>query len=205
MWLYRTVQNIKQCWGVLPSLAFVHIPIQAFGDVQHNSRDNVGGAKFFGLNADVPLDQQGNGAVGRNYYVYDGQDIPFMQTLLYTQGLHSIYSGHDHGDSWCATWQNETQPAKPSLNRGLIYAENGRPFLSFAKHSGFGGYGNWKRGSRQVQLSFDKAGNMQVQTWVRMERRDNYASITTNVTLNSTYDKDGGCVLLLGNNRCLPR
>ena len=190
VWLKESVQHSNRKWGVVPSLAFVHIPIQAFWDLQQNMQANVGGKHFPGLNADVPVQQQGNGAVGRNCCVYHGQDIPLMQTFLEMEGLHSIYSSHDHGDSWCGTWQNETIPSEPALNHGINYASNGRPFLCFTKHSGFGGYGQWNRGVRQIQLSFEDDGKMNVQTWVRMQDGKDHAQVITNVTLNNTYGQD---------------
>jgi len=39
------------------------------------------------------LNAQGDGDEG-----YLGQDVEFMQALVDTEGLHSIHSGHDHGN-----------------------------------------------------------------------------------------------------------
>ena len=187
-WLECTTASAKQKWGVLPSLAFVHIPINAFLDLQRDTKIELSGKHFPGLNADKPLAQQGYSAESNN--VYTGQDIPFMQALLKTEGLHSVYSGHDHGDSWCGLWQNATNPSSPSLNNGDNYASNSRPFLCFCKHSGFGGYGKWNRGVRQVQLSFDEDGDMSVETWDRMQWGSDHPQVVTKITLNSTYGKD---------------
>jgi len=186
-WFHETTVSAKARWGVLPSLVFVHIPVYAFSDLQDSAAAGVSGAHFPGLNADNPLSPQGMGAVGNN--TYTGQDVPFMQALLETEGLHSVYSGHDHGDSWCGTWQSSTNPSSPSLNRGSQYAANGRPFLCFCKHSGFGGYGNWNRGVRHIQLSFREDGQMEVKTWVRMQW-DTHPQVITSVTLNNTYGID---------------
>ena len=95
-WLYETSQVAREQWGVLPSLAFVHIPIQAFLDSQKNAQFDIGGSHFPGLNADAPLARQGDGCVGRDRCSYEGQDIPFMQALLQIEGLHSVYSGHEY-------------------------------------------------------------------------------------------------------------
>lgn len=187
-WFTSATVAAKQRWGVLPSLAFVHIPVNAFLDLQRSTAVAVGGSHFPGLDADVPLAQQANSAVSNN--VYTGEDIPFMQALLATEGLHSIYSGHDHGDSWCGLWPNNTTPSSPSLNAGNNFASNGRPFLCFCKHSGFGGYGNWNRGVRQILLSFNDAGEMYVETWDRMQYGSDHPQVITKVTLNKTYGQD---------------
>ena len=169
MWFMDAQAVAHRDWGVLPSLAFVHIPMQAFYDLQQSASANVSGAHYPGLNADVPLAQQGNGS----------ESGPFMWALLNTPGLHSVYSGHDHGDSWCGRWPDGTLPGKTAS----------RPFLCFCKHSGYGGYGSWNRGVRMIELSFggaQGAGNMSVDTWVRMQQGD----IVTSVSLNATYGSD---------------
>jgi len=192
-WFRNTAASNKARWGTLPSLAFVHIPIKAHEDAQRSAK--VSGPHYPGLNADVPVAVQGYGNVGGG--VYAGQDVPFMQALLDTEGLHSVYSGHDHGDSWCALWSDTTNPRAPASNGGLdgdAYASNGRPFLCFTKHSGFGGYGDWRRGVRQIELRFDGQGGVSVRTWVRMQFREEgdvvFPQVVTNVTLNATYGED---------------
>ncbi|KAH8805775.1 Metallo-dependent phosphatase-like protein [Xylogone sp. PMI_703] len=152
----------KRYGGELPSLAFVHIPVSAFLDLQ-DSNDMVS-EHFPGLNADFPLAFQGD----------NGEDREFMQALVDTPKLHSVYSGHDHGDSWCGNWPNSAQ-VTPGVSK---------PHLCFCKHTGYGGYGTWNRGSRIIELTFN--GKMDVQTWVRMENGD----IITHVHLNSTYGSD---------------
>ncbi len=162
-------------YGTLPSLAFVHIPTLAFVDLQAQTNPEVSGPNYPGLNADVPLAQQGYSNTG-------SEAIPFMQALLDTPGLHSIYSGHDHGDSWCGRWPNSTLPGY-GVGAGDSHK---RPILCFCKHSGYGGYGVWNRGVRQVRMSFDQNGVMSVETWVRMQA----GTIVTAVSLNETYGED---------------
>lgn len=162
-------------YGILPSLAFVHIPTLAFVDLQTQTSPDVSGPNYPGLNADVPLAQQGYSDTG-------SEAVPFMQALLDTPGLHSIYSGHDHGDSWCGRWPNSTLPGY-GVGGG---SSQDRPFLCFCKHSGYGGYGVWNRGVRQIRMSFDQYGVMGVDTWVRMQA----GTVVTAVSLNETYGED---------------
>lgn len=168
-WFQKTQRIMKQKWGQLPSIAFVHIPPTAFLSAQQRILPNIGNESTYypGLNDDVPLDSEGDGL----------QDLPFMQALINTPKLHSIYSGHDHGNSWCVNWV-EDERLVPGVSR---------PHLCFCKHTGYGGYGSWNRGSRVLQLTFEREEKkMAVQTWVRME---NGAQIQ-HVTLNESYGYD---------------
>ena len=54
--------------------------------------------------------------------------------------------------------------------------------LCFGRHTGYGGYGNWMRGGRQILLDQDTLGKI-TETWVRLED----GSVSGKVTLNSTY------------------
>ena len=175
-WFLATQKSQEKRWGKeLPSLAFVHIPPSAFLTFQENVLPNVGdeSGHFPGLNDDVPLDQQGDG----------WQDVPFMQALADTEGMHSVYSGHDHGDAWCGNWPEG----------GNNTASVSKPHVCFCKHTGYGGYGTWNRGSRNLKLSFNgsysaasKQERMEVETWIRMENGD----VVQRVGLNSTYGTD---------------
>lgn len=98
----------------------MHIPPSSFLRVQRREFGGVGmeRAEFPGLNDDVPLDSQGSGTG-------DGQmDRAFMDALVQV-GVHSVYSGHDHGDSWCGNW-----PDADGLGMGT------GPKLCFCKHTG---------------------------------------------------------------------
>lgn len=174
-WYRSTQADLQNQHGILPSLAFVHIPTLAFLTLQSESTPAVSGPNYPGLNADVPLAQQGYSNTG-------SEAIPFMEALLDTPGLHSIYSGHDHGDSWCGRWPESTLPGY-GVGGG---SSQDRPFLCFCKHSGYGGYGVWNRGVRQVRMSFDESGGMSVETWVRMQA----GTVVTAVSLNETYGED---------------
>ncbi|KAH8909968.1 Metallo-dependent phosphatase [Coniochaeta sp. PMI_546] len=161
--------------GVLPSLAFVHIPPTVFLTAQ---RKGIDPALFPGVNEDVPVAVQGTGT----------EDGGFMDALRdegKKGGLHSVYVGHDHGNAWCALWPGDEEDG---LSRG-------GPLLCFGKHTGYGGYGDWNRGSRIVQLRFaDRSGDgdfgeareMEVETWVRMEG----GQVISHVVLNETYGMD---------------
>ncbi|KAI8848084.1 Metallo-dependent phosphatase-like protein [Chytridium lagenaria] len=62
----------------------------------------------------------------------------------------AIFNGHDHGTSWCC---KSSELADASI--------------CFGRHSGYGGYGNWDRGARVLQLKDDS--DYQLNTWLRLE------------------------------------
>lgn len=175
-WFTETRSALEKEYGhVVSSVAFVHIPVNAMAAFQATG---VNANREPGINDDDPLAQQGSasgqGEVSGTAFSYNGQDIPFMQALLDTKGLKAVFSGHDHGDDWCFRWDSKL--------KGMNLTGNGLD-LCFSRHSGYGGYGSWTRGSRQVVLT---KGREDVETWVRLED----GSVSGRVTLNGTYGQD---------------
>lgn len=162
----------------IPSLAFVHIPTHASLAFQSSSpgpdpRLNPG------INDDVPLAAQADGwcADGSEGCSYGGNDQPFMDALAATPGLIAVFSGHDHGISWCQKWaspQNSYGGAGAGVN------------LCFGQRTGYGGYGSWARGSRQVLISEEGLAEGEVESWVRLERGE----VVGRVGLNATFGRD---------------
>jgi hypothetical protein len=74
-------------------------------------------------------------------------------------------------------WETEL-PTSPSRGNGVHFC--------FNRHSGFGGYSNWKRGARQIIIEEDKLRHNEVETWIRLED----GSISGHVYLNATYGSD---------------
>ncbi|TQS33336.1 hypothetical protein Golomagni_06323 [Golovinomyces magnicellulatus] len=166
----------------IPPLAFVHIPTYASLALQkEHGRDSIDPKKQPGINDDYELAPQAQGwcADGRNdgSCTYGGQDVPFMQAITSTPGLIGVFSGHDHGATWCYKWDR--------LVSGMAVKGNGVN-LCFGQHSGYGGYGNWIRGARQIKVSKDMLKRAEAHSWVRLES----GSIVGDVMLNATYGKD---------------
>ncbi|KXT10105.1 hypothetical protein AC579_9709 [Pseudocercospora musae] len=163
---------------IIPSLAFVHIPTNASAALQ--TGPGVDPNTEPGINDDYPLAPQAqgwcpNGTDGG--CDYGGQDTPFMQAITTTPGLMALFSGHDHGNTWCYKWDQ--------LVPGMVVAGNGLN-LCFNQHSGYGGYGTWTRGAREVLITEKKLGNCEIDTWIRLET----GAVVGSVTLNSTYGND---------------
>ena len=173
-WFIETNGKMENHYGkTIPSIAFVHIPVNAMLAFQQGP--GVRPQYEPGINDDNPLAQQAQGSDDGSY---GGQDIPFMQAMLETKGLMATFSGHDHGDDWCFRWDTRLP--------GMNITGNGLD-LCFGRHSGYGGYGTWTRGSRQILITLEGLKRREVETWVRLETGD----VTGKVTLNGTYGQDG--------------
>lgn len=57
--------------------------------------------------------------------------------------------------------------------------------MCYTRHSGYGGYGDWARGGRQIVLN-ERQLNSDLSTWVRLEN----GTISGSVQLNATYGDD---------------
>jgi hypothetical protein len=179
-WFKKTSSSLaRQHNRVIPSIGFVHIPTNASRALQ----TEAGVAAHYqpGINADYPLAQQGQGwcSDGSNDAScrYGEQDVPFMQAITSAPGFIALFSGHDHGDTWCYQW-NDQLP-------GMFVQGNGI-FLCFGQHSGYGGYGTWTRGSRQIFITERTLDNLELESWIRLETGD----VVGSVRLNSTYNED---------------
>lgn len=163
----------------IPSLGFVHIPPYAFYTLQEAGVDPD---EEPGVNDDVPLAPQAQGWCpdGSNdgTCTYGGQDTEFMQAISHIEGFMALFSGHDHGDTWCYKWDR--------LLPGMDVMPANNVSLCFGQHTGYGGYGNWERGSRQVMVSKNGLAKFEADTWIRLES----GNIVGRVSLNSTYGQD---------------
>ncbi|KAI1776267.1 Metallo-dependent phosphatase [Hypoxylon cercidicola] len=179
-WFLQTNAELVNKYNkVTPSLAFVHIPTFASYVLQE---EGVNPNTEPGINDDLPLAPQAQGwcADGRNdgSCDYGSQDIPFMQAVSEVPGLMAVFSGHDHGNTWCYKWDR--------LLPNMTVAPQNGVNLCFGQHSGYGGYGNWERGARQILATKSKLENFEVDTWIRLES----GSVVGSVSLNGTYGKD---------------
>ncbi|KAF2006643.1 Metallo-dependent phosphatase [Amniculicola lignicola CBS 123094] len=176
-WFNLENAAIKQDFQrVIPSLAFVHIPVHATWSFQQ--KGGLRSAQAPGINEEI-IGHQANTCVGDECN-YNGNDTPFMQALVGTEGLIAVFSGHDHGIDWCMKW-SATKPLPsntPATGNNLN--------LCFGRHTGYGGYGKWTRGARQILLDESLIDNRELETWIRLEN----GKVSGHVMLNETYGKD---------------
>ncbi|KAJ3494952.1 hypothetical protein NLG97_g3737 [Lecanicillium saksenae] len=174
---------VKRHGQVIPSLGFVHIPPYVSQAIQkEHGRNSIDPYTNPGINDDYLLAPQAQGwcpdGTNDGSCAYGGQDIPFMRAIASTEGMIGLFSGHDHGDSWCYKW-DRLVPDTTVTGNGVN--------LCFGQHSGYGGYGNWIRGARQIRINRAALKKKQAaQTWIRLE---NGATVGA-VTLNSTFNHD---------------
>lgn len=104
-------------------------------------------------------------------------DLPFWYAVTGTlggedgSGLVAITSGHDHGNDWCERDEKNVGPYS----------------YCFARHTGYGGYGNWARGSRVFEVVLKERCEDQldsVKTWIRLEDHS-----TANTTILVDHSK----------------
>ncbi|KAG5949163.1 hypothetical protein E4U53_006018 [Claviceps sorghi] len=179
-WFQETNRKLSTAANrTIPALAFVHMPIKATGALQ----DGIDLGKNPGINEDAPVSHQGRGWCSEKTHdmgalnCVDGDfDGPFMNALATAPGLMGLFYGHDHGNTWCHRWQppgSETETAAKGLN------------LCYGQHTGYGGYGHWIRGGRQIIVHRQRE-TMTVKTHIRLEDGRTVGA----VTLNSTYNED---------------
>ncbi|RTE78879.1 hypothetical protein BHE90_006625 [Fusarium euwallaceae] len=164
----------------IPSLAFVHIPIHASYVFQQES-DGPDENYQPGINEEDVV-QQGDGWCAEdddsgNSCDYGDQDLPFMQALVSTPGIIGLFYGHDHGNSWCYRWDDQLP--------GMNITGNGIN-LCYGQHSGYGGYGDWIRGGRQIYVTEEGLKNLEIDSHILLETGD----IVGSVALNSTFNTD---------------
>ncbi|KAM0431365.1 hypothetical protein ACHAPT_005342 [Fusarium lateritium] len=180
-WFNKTnTELVNKYDKVIPALAFVHIPINATMSVQ--TEIGVDENKQPGINYDPPVAQQGegwceDGTRDTEKCHYGGQDKPFTEALVTIPGIIGLFYGHDHGNTWCYRWEG---------NLPGVEAESNGLSLCYGQHSGYGGYGDWVRGAREIVVSQDKLADLVIDTHIRLESGD----IVGAVTLNSTYNED---------------
>lgn len=170
-WINATAAAMRAQWGSLPpALVFVHIPPVAAGTIEGEVQARP--AEFPGINIDTEPDVQG-GSKAKWWHRTDPSHpwwAAVTGTLGADDGLLAVVAGHDHGNAWC----------------GRAAAVG--PFsFCFARHTGYGGYGTWARGSRVFELA-TRGGRLDgLRTWVRMEDRS---------AANTTTLAEGGRAVL---------
>ncbi|POR33715.1 Metallophosphoesterase [Tolypocladium paradoxum] len=168
---------------VIPSLAFVHIPINATDTLQAQAGDRPNYQP--GINDEVPVCQQSQGWCRDGRYDWDkpecrygGHDELFMRALASTPGVMGLFYGHNHGNTWCYRWD--------TLLPGMAVEGNGIN-LCFGQRTGHGGYGNWIRGAREIVVTRDKLKDFSVDTYMCLESGATVGAVSLNATFNRDW------------------
>ncbi|KAJ4165649.1 hypothetical protein LMH87_007273 [Akanthomyces muscarius] len=175
-WFEATNARLRARFGrAIPSLGFVHIP--AYASVELQTR-GVDPNRQPGINDEKASPQaQGWCESGTHDCAYGKQDTAFMKAIAKTEGMMGLFSGHDHANSWCYKWDGEL-PGVEAKGSGIN--------LCYGQHTGYGGYGDWIRGSREIFVSLDKLKDLVIDSHIRTELGD----VINPVSLNATYGQD---------------
>lgn len=178
-WFQQTTAEMRSKYQkVIPSVGFTHIPPYAMVKLQEKGVDKN---RQPGINDESASPQAQGWCIdntdGNPDCKYGLQDVPFMNAIVNTEGFMGLFSGHDHANSWCHKW-NEKLPGMNVKGRGV--------HLCFGQHTGYGGYGNWIRGSRELLFSKEDLKKFELNSHIRLES----GAIVGDISLNSTYGED---------------
>ncbi|KAL1555360.1 putative inactive purple acid phosphatase 16 [Salvia divinorum] len=81
-------------------------------------------------------------------------EMGMMKVLEKRPSVKAVFVGHNHGLDWCC-------PHK-------------KMWLCFARHTGYGGYGNWARGARVVEINQEP---FCLKSWIRMEDGSTHSEV----------------------------
>ncbi|XP_042479424.1 probable inactive purple acid phosphatase 16 isoform X2 [Macadamia integrifolia] len=73
-------------------------------------------------------------------------EMGIMDLIVNRPTVKAVFVGHNHGLDWCCPYK--------------------KLWLCYARHTGYGGYGNWARGSRIVEMTQQP---FSLKSWIRME------------------------------------
>ncbi|KAF4978178.1 hypothetical protein FZEAL_5423 [Fusarium zealandicum] len=177
-WFNETYAALTEEHGKeIPSVAFVHIPIHASYEIQKDG--DIDSNKNPGINGETVI-QQSQGWCSEDNdggsCSYGGQDMPFMRSLVSKPAMIGLFYGHDHANSWCYKW--DTQVSDMEIAGSGIN-------LCYGQHTGYGGYGDWIRGGRQLVFTQEGLKDNAFDTHILLESGEVVGSISLNSTFNS--------------------
>ncbi|KAK7838735.1 putative inactive purple acid phosphatase 16, partial [Quercus suber] len=86
------------------------------------------------------------GSINKENVSSQAAELGIMELLVKRPSVKAIFVGHNHGLDWCCPYE--------------------KLWLCFARHTGYGGYGDWPRGARIIEITQQP---FSFRTWIRME------------------------------------
>ncbi|XP_077240184.1 putative inactive purple acid phosphatase 16 isoform X1 [Tasmannia lanceolata] len=86
------------------------------------------------------------GSINKESVAAQEAEWGIMNSLVKRPSVKAVFSGHNHGLDWCCPYK--------------------KLWLCFARHTGYGGYGNWPRGARIIEITEHP---FSLKSWIRME------------------------------------
>ncbi|XP_048225974.1 probable inactive purple acid phosphatase 16 isoform X2 [Ricinus communis] len=86
------------------------------------------------------------GSINLEHVAAQEAEYGIMNILVKRPSVKAVFVGHNHGLDWCCPYS--------------------KLWLCYARHTGYGGYGNWPRGARIVEVN---ERPFSIKSWIRME------------------------------------
>ncbi|CAL5207605.1 unnamed protein product [Lathyrus oleraceus] len=86
------------------------------------------------------------GSINKEKVAAQEAETGIMDLLVKRTSVKAIFVGHNHGLDWCCPYK--------------------KLWLCYARHTGYGGYGDWPRGARILEISHKP---FSLRSWIRME------------------------------------
>ncbi|PON64541.1 Phosphoesterase [Trema orientale] len=97
-------------------------------------------APFFGIHKPCV------GSINKERVAPQQAETGIMKLLVERPSVKAVFVGHNHGLDWCCPYS--------------------QLWLCFARHTGYGGYGGWAKGSRILEIT---QRPFSIKSWIRME------------------------------------
>ncbi|XP_027366666.1 probable inactive purple acid phosphatase 16 isoform X2 [Abrus precatorius] len=86
------------------------------------------------------------GSINKESVAAQEAETGIMDLLVNRTSVKAIFVGHNHGLDWCCPYK--------------------KLWLCYARHTGYGGYGDWPRGARILEITQKP---FSLRSWIRME------------------------------------
>ncbi|KAM7256084.1 hypothetical protein ACFE04_011825 [Oxalis oulophora] len=114
------------------------VPEIIFWHIPSTAYDKV--APKFGIQAPCV------GSINKEKVAPQEAEMGMMDILVRRPSVKALFVGHNHGLDWCCPYD--------------------KLWLCFARHTGYGGYGDWPRGARILEIIEQP---FSIKSWIRME------------------------------------
>lgn len=94
------------------------------------------------------------GSINKEKVAAQEAEFGIMDMLVKRSSVKAVFAGHNHGLDWCCPYK--------------------KLWLCYARHTGYGGYGNWPRGARILEINDQP---FYIKSWIRMEDGNEHSQI----------------------------
>ncbi|KAL6272805.1 hypothetical protein ACE6H2_023497 [Prunus campanulata] len=101
------------------------------------------------------------GSINKEKVATQEAETGIMKLLVERVSAKAVFVGHNHGLDWCCPYE--------------------KLWLCFARHTGYGGYGNWHRGARIVEITQQP---FSIKSWIRMEDGSVHSEVVLSPFIN---------------------